>query len=606
MLNRASTPHRSSVVLILCVSLALAALPATIPAPALAQPTPTPTPTPRVTEVTVRGLERVPASVVLDSIGVRVGELLSQERLRADAAAIVATGWFADANVRLEPFRDGVRVVFLVLENPVIAQVTVEGNTVIRTPDVLQALDVPVGQVLNVIRLRDGARAIEKLYEERGFVLARVADISITGNGDARLHLVITEGRIEAVEYKGLVKTRRYVVERGAVVRPGQLFNVNELNRDLQRIFNLELFENIQARPRPGSRPDLVVIEIEVKELRTQQARIGLGYSDRTGIVGLIEYSERNWRGRHQTLTVRFERGMGERNLPSLTGPGATNYLLTFRDPWIDGRRTSMDISLYQTTTTDAEYTGGIVTSRFNLDRLGSSIVFARPLDLHTTASFRLRSERALIAAQPLDPSKPPCDTAPDDPACARPLPTTFTPGRTIALSLGGVRDTRDHRLAPTRGDRISLSTDLGIGALGGDFGFGKYALDYSRYFSLGPAVVVSRLSLGASHGTLPLQEQFSLGGPASLRAFPVGRFRSTSQALVNLEVRMPLGGLIRQLQEFTGVAYVDVGSAPISTNVSLGYGVAVSVSTAVGPIRIDYAFGPEGRQTWLTIGHPF
>jgi outer membrane translocation and assembly module TamA len=29
-------------------------------------------------------------------------------------------------------------------------------------------------------------------------------------------------------------------------------------------------------------------------------------------------------------------------------------------------------------------------------------------------------------------------------------------------------------------------------------------------------------------------------------------------------------------------------------------------VQTPIGPIRIDYAVGQEGRQTWLTIGAPF
>jgi len=548
----------------------------------------------------------VPASVVLDSIGVRVGELLSEERLRADVASIVATGWFADATVRIESYRDGVRVAFLVVENPMITQVTFEGNTVIPTQELVRALNLPLGQVLNVIRLRDGARAIEKLYEERGFVLARVADIAIAANGEVRLRLRITEGRVEAIEYKGLVKTQRYVLDRGAIVRKDRVFNINEMNRDLQRIFGLELFENVQARPQPGTTPETVIVEIEVKEQPTQQARFGLGYGDRTGIVGMLEYSERNWKGRNQSIAVRFERGLGDRNVPTLTGPGPSNFSITYRDPWFDARQTALDVSLYESNTADFEYTGGTVVSRFMLNRLGSAIGFARPLGPVTTASIRLRSERTVITPLPLDQTTPPCDTNPDDPLCPKPPPSHFTPGRTVAVTLAGVRDRRDHRYTPTKGDRMSLALDFGIQVLGGDFGFGKYTFEYSRFFPAGSGVLVGRTLLGASHGNLPLQEQFSLGGSSTFRGAMLARYRGPDVALLNLEYRTPLGGLARQLKDFTGIIFADAGGAPISAGIHFGYGIGVSINTPVGPIRIDYAIGPEGRQTWLSLGQPF
>ncbi len=580
--------------------------PATSPVPAASPtPEPSPTPVPRVAEIVVRGIEGVPESVVLESIGVRVGELLSQERLRADVAAILATGWFADASVRIEAHRDGVRVAFLVVENPVITEVIIEGNTVIPSADVQRTLNLPAGQVLNIVRLRDGARAIEKLYEERGYVLARVVDIGVTANGGARLRLRISEGKVEAIEWKGLVKTQRFVVERNMVVRPGRVFNINELNRDLQRLVGLELFENVQARPRPGSAPDAVIVEIELREQRTQQARFGLGYSDRTGIVGLIEYSERNWQGRNQTISVRYERGLGERG-PNLLGPAPSNFLVAFREPFMDARNTSMDVALYQSTSTELQFTGSTLTSRFSVERLGSAISFTRPLDPQTTLSLRLRSERAQIFALPLDPFAGSC-ADPDDPACPKPLPSNFTPGRTVGLTLVGIRDTRDSRLTPTKGDRLNLSLDGAIPGLG-DFAFLKYSAEYTRYFPVGSSsVVVGRTIMGLSVGSLPIQEQYFAGGPSTLRGAPYARLRGDSLAIINLEFRTPLGFIARQLREFTGAIYVDAGTSPISTsNVHLSFGVGVSVSTAVGPIRIDLAIGPEGRQTWLTIGHPF
>lgn len=556
----------------------------------------------------MRGLERVPSSIVLDSIGVRVGELLSDERLRADIAAVIATGWFADANIRIEPMRDGVRVVFLVVENPTIQEVVVEGNTKISTADILRGLNVATGQVLNVTRLRDGARAVEKLYEERGYVLARIVDVAITANGATTLRLRIAEGRIEAIEYTGLTKTKRFIVERGRMVQVGGIFNVNDLNHYLRRLVDLDLFESVQARPKPGAAPESVIIEIEVKEQRTQQARFGLGYGERTGIVGLIEYSEKNWRGRGQTLTVRAERGLSsDRNVPLGTDTGAANFLLSFREPYLDARATIMDVTLYQNSTTETEYLDSLLNARFSLERLGSLIAFTRALDPRTSVTLRLRSERAAISALPLDPNSPYCRVSPDHPLCARPLPSLFSPGRTISISLAGARDTRDSRTAPTKGERISLSVDLGLAILGGDFGFGKYSAEYSRYIPGGSGTFVGRAQVGFSTGALPFQEWFTLGGPSTLRAYPTGFQRGTSSTVFNLEYRLPLGLFARQFREFTGIVFVDAGGAPISARaIKLGYGVGVTFGTAVGAIRIDYAVGSEGTQTWLTIGNPF
>ncbi len=588
--------------------------PTTPPAPGQApspvpSPAPSPPPPPKITEIVVRGLEHVPESVVFDSVGVRVGEFLSDERLRADIAAIVSTGWFADANVRVEPWRDGVRVAFLVVENPAIAEIIVEGNTVISSGAILQALNLPAGQVLNLIRLRDGTRAVEKLYEERGYVLARVADVGIVTNGSVRLRLRIAEGRVEAIQYKGLTKTQRYILDRGAVVVPGRIFNVNELNKDLQRIFAIDLFENVQARPVPGSTPDAVVVEIEVKEKRTQQARFGLGYSDRTGIVGLIEYTESNWKGRDQSVTVRYERGLGTQNLPSHTLP-PSNFALIFRDPWFDAKQTVMNISLYEAITAETDYsTRGVVSSRFNLDRLGSTIGFTRPIDPLTSLTLSLRSERANITATPLDlTSTTPCPPVPPVPPTPNPcpLPQHFSPGRVVALSLGGTRDSRDSKTTPTKGERLGAQVDLGLALLGGNFGYTKVSAEYTRYFPAGTTVIVGRVLTGFSLGNLPLQEQFIVGGPQTFRALPVARFRGNNFALLNLEYRAPLDGLARMLKGFTGIVFTDVGAAPISSSLQFGYGLGVTVGTPVGQIRIDYARGSEGTQTWLTIGQPF
>lgn len=569
------------------------------PPPAPQQPAPPPAPQPqrRVVAIEVRGNRRVPTERILAAVThVKVGEPFTDEPVREDLRAINELGLFTDVTARTETVDDGVRVVFIVTENPLITEVIVEGTSVIGAEEIRRALGVPTGEVLNLNRMREGTRAVQKLYADRGYVLARITDtatVPVEGTTDqARLRVRIAEGVIEDVRFQGLRKTRPATARRHIrETTTGTVFNANALNRDLQRLFDTGLFESIRARPEPGADPDTAVVIIDVTEARTAQIGGGVGYSSRDGLLGFVEYRDRNWRGLAQTVALRAERG--------IQGAGRFNYEVTFQEPFLDAQRTAADLGLYSRTTTDQEYSAGSISSRFELQRTGAFIALTRPLDPTTTGTLRFRSELTEITPLPLDAS---------DPASPVVAPSLLSPGRVISFALTGLRDTRDDRLKPTRGERISLSLELGLQALGGDFGFTKYVLDYQRLFPVGAnAQIVGRLLVGTASGTLPLQEQFLLGGSSTVRALPGGRFRANSIAVVNLEYRFPLGRLIRQLGEMQGIVFVDAGSAPIQpSTVQIGYGVGVAIGTPIGPVRIDFAFGPEGRQTWISIGAPF
>src|SRR5437870_1122163 len=127
------------------------------PGPPPAQPQPSPTlvppspfvpqpgvppqtlPPQKVAEIVVRGNERIPTEQVLRVVSTKVADPLNEEKLRNDVQAILNLGVFTDAVVRIEPVPDGVRVVFVVAENPLVQKIEVMGNTVVGTADILKA-----------------------------------------------------------------------------------------------------------------------------------------------------------------------------------------------------------------------------------------------------------------------------------------------------------------------------------------------------------------------------------------------------------------------------------------------------------------------------------
>jgi outer membrane protein insertion porin family len=596
-------PITARSMLILCVIASLLAWPASEisaqqpPAPQPPAPQPPAQQQEIVREIDIRGNQHVPtADIAAQITQTKIGAPLRQEDVQADIRAIIDMGLFADATARLESIPGGgVRVIFLVIENPVVTEIIIEGNTVIPTADILKALDIPIGQVLNIRRMRGGVAAVEKLYEDKGFVLARIADTSIIPVDGGRLRVRIAEGQIEAIRFRGLNRTRPRIVERQLTIKPGQVFNINELNANLQRLSQLQLFENIRAQPEPGTDPDTVVLIIEVEEARTSSISGGVGYSTLQGLLGFVEYQDANWRGLGQTVTLRVQRSLLERGAPV-----RFNYDINFREPYLDSQQTSLDLALYSRASVETEFKArGTVRSRYQLSRIGSSIALARPLGTNTLVSLRLRSEETAFDVLPKDPTKPGSPKVP---------PKRLTPGRVISITAGGGRSTLNDPRVPTSGERQLVSLEVGLPFLGGQFGFTKTNLDYMRLFpTRNNAYFLARASAGFGTGNIPVQEQFALGGSSSLRALPFGALRANSVFVANLEYHFPLGTFIKELGEIQGIVFADVGNAPIRfTDVRIGYGVGVMVKTPIGPVRLDVAFGQGTTQTWISIGSPF
>src|SRR3989475_8967170 len=131
--------------------------------------TPAPPPPP-VKRIEVAGNAKMTSEQILAAVTeTKVGEPFSDEKLRADVRAINDLGWFADVSARLEQEQGGVVVVFLVTENPAIADIIVEGNTAVTADEVRAVLGVPIGDVLNLTKMREGARAVQKLYADKAF-----------------------------------------------------------------------------------------------------------------------------------------------------------------------------------------------------------------------------------------------------------------------------------------------------------------------------------------------------------------------------------------------------------------------------------------------------
>lgn len=571
----------------------------------------------RIAEVVIRGNINVPQEAVMAKISAKPGMEFDQSIMDRDRAAIRDMGFFSNVTPRMENVPQGVRIIYDVQEYPRLTEVRITGNTLFSTEQIREVLRTQAGKLLNHNDLAADVEAINRLYMQKGYFVNIDPDaVGLDRENPSILNLPLAEVQVETVKVTGLRKTKdRVVLREMRYTRPGQLYNLESIQKDLQRVYNTDLFEDISYKAEIGSDLSKVLVTVNVAEKRTGQFNIGAGYNNRQRLIGFLELYETNLRGLGQTLGVRLERG-GLAN--------ATNYEVNFAEPWLDRRNTSLSFSVFDKTIyrfNTGMFSTGPTTigdeDRYDERRKGVIATLSRPLSEVTRAYLGLRSEAVVT----------------NNPAVSPGEIFIKQDGSVSALSLRLTRNTRDVDFDPASGgfDSLTVETalanlkDVGTAIAGGFVGqatFNKVSIDIRRYFSPQGRrrtlaekkhVYAIRLYAGRSFGKMPFFEQFFLGGAETLRGYPEDRFWGDNVALLSMEYRAPLA------QNLVGVAFVDVGDAwggrygtineftqHSNFKPSVGAGIGIRVRTPIGPLRLDYGFGREGGRTHFSIGNIF
>ncbi len=611
--------------------------------PAQPQPSAAPEPQVLVAEVVVSGAEGELQDEVYRAIRTQPGRVTTRSQLQEDINAIFATGFFSNVRAQPEDTPLGVRVTFIVEPNPVVRSVRLEGSRVLTQAEIDKIFSPQYGQILNFRRLQTGIRQVNQTYQSRGFVLGQVVSAPKTDpNGIVTLE--VAEGVVEDIQIRFLNKedeptqgkTREFIITRELSLEPGEAFNRNEFQRDLQRVFGLGIFDDVQVALEPGQDPRRVVVVLNVKERRTGTFAFGAGLSSASGLFGTVSYQEQNLGGNNQRLGAEVQ----------LATRGEFLFDVSFTDPWIAGDpyRTSYTVNLFnrltrpfifdggnrdvnlfpETTdddddgTPDRDDEGNILFQEGDdprVNRLGAGVTFSRPLSQGLlqgwTASVGLQYQRVSIRDGDLDIVRDACI---NPPSCTRTEQLSFSgtgQDDLTSLQAGIVRDLRDDPLRPTRGSLVRLTTQqyipIGLGSILGNKLIGSYSYYIPvRFtnFNEGPQALAFNLQAGTAVGDLPPYEAFSLGGSNSVRGYGEGELGTgRSYTQFSAEYRFPLfsivgGALFFDAATDLGTASSVLGQPAVvrdKPGSGFGYGIGVRVQTPLGPIRVDYGLNNEG-----------
>lgn len=568
-------------------------------------------------------VDGIPAEVQGEYVALlksHIGDTLTVDAIKADIAALGATGYLSEINPVITVVPEGVKVAYKVTVNPIVKSVQFEGNTVYSNEMLVNYLNVQPNTVLNTVQVGERIQGINAAYNRDGYILARVNDLAVDENGV--LHISITEGIVEDIVPHGNKKTKDYVILREFNQKKGQPFNKFLVRRSVEKVYNLGYFDDVNVRLLEGSTPDKVVLEIDVLEHKTGTITLGAGYSDSDGFVGIVEVGEDNLRGTGDKVKVHWEFG---------GTAGYKNYSVSYLRPWIDDKGTSLGLTIFDREDTYTDYNSdGEDISEYVKTQKGVSVSLGRQTGEYTRDYVTLETRKDgwkfdedensgynyAAGAGEGPKTQEEANRFPGyswnngkyDFAGDNYIDNNF--GRTNSVTWQKVFDSRDNIYDPKRGKRLSGTVQWAGHGLGGDFDYYKFTGEYRSYKQIGKDQVLAfRARLGWAQGDVPYSALYTLGGADTLRGFEDDQFRGKKMYNATLEYRVPI------FNKVTGVLFTDMGDAwdaphvtwyddDKSFNISVGAGVRIS--TPIGPIRLDYGVSKDDKKFHFSFGGQF
>ncbi len=484
------------------------------------------------------------------------------------------------------------------------------GDLLFEKSELADGLTLASGEKFSISKRNSDIQRLTEKYQDLGYafvnVIPRMAIQDETRTVD--IDYSFEKGNpvyFGEIRISGNTKTHDKVIRRELRVIEGELYSGSKLRISRENVERLGFFAPgevlFNTQPRKDQ-PDVLDVEISIKERSTGTITLGAGYGTVQKFFFTTQVSEINMAGRGQSISLSANYS-ADRLTRSVN--------LGFTDPYAFDTRWSAGFDLFAINFP--------IPNRYLTRKLGFDLRAGHWLSDYSQFFVTYKNE-GLRITQVRDPE---IDTSTDD-------------GVLSSVVFSYVRDLRNNRFETTAGNYQSASLETaGIAVLGGDKQFFKLAFN-NRYYRrlVGDLVFRNSIEFGrlfqAGDRDVPNAERYFLGGPNNLKGydfFSIGPTRVTSTGS-----RVPVGGKVQMLGLFEleyplikeaglkTVVFYDAGnsflnfpgtdSEPFTLRTDAGFGLRWF--SPIGPLRFEWGFPFKPRPGESTtvfqffIGPPF
>ncbi|HKK02240.1 MAG TPA: outer membrane protein assembly factor BamA [Desulfuromonadales bacterium] len=412
-----------------------------------------------------------------------------------------------------------------------LGKISIEGNKKFKDAILLRQFKRSRGGWLRSKVIDDGVKAIEKIYQNTGYLYAQVQpEVVEADKYVANVIIHVDEGdqyKVGRIEFKGNTRTKDKVLRRSSSVQEGYVLNLGALKNSLRRIGQLDFFKIDESDPVDfdfNNQKKTVDLTIKGREGDRTELLVGGGWSQVDGFFGQFSVKTRNFMGRGETLAADLQ-----------TGKYRKYYDFSYFSPWFMDRPQSIGIQIFRH---DLDYSV-LLGSQYVQKTRGATFTYGRNLGLFSSLSFDFSRYNATDDLQVNGPGG---------------IPITQNYHRKVAsIRPTFVYDSRDSRLEPTVGKRFSLSVEYAGGVLSGDTYYVRPEVGFSLFHPVTRYPVKTLFAVNfqaglikpfGGHGLFPL-DRYYLGGENTLRGFGYRTIsvRDKNGNFITDATGFPLGG---------------------------------------------------------------
>ncbi len=524
----------------------------------------------KVTGNAVTGLSSVPERVAEEMIDLPVGECIKRSEIQEVMSRLQGSVYFSNVDIRAKQGTtpDSIRLVWSLTERQLIDEPISIGSIHITDVTVFpwEVAAEAVGEITQdpvdnyeLLRVLEG---LFDLYYRNGYVMV---EFQVGALEDGKLILAVQEGKIGQIEIAGNEKTKGYVIRKVFDMEPGEILNKHRLAVYYQELMSLGYFNSVNVDPQwSDGHVDISVSVVESKKLGGINGSIAFS-PESGGLVGKLDYSQKNLFGTGQDLSFSFTRGLV--NDESATWNLGYSTVAFFRG----FERVGLD--LYRQTDEREVDEGDTITYL----TLGASGSVSYPVLDYTDLKISFKHEEV---------------TSSED-EVSYPVNSVTT---------GISYDDVNNPSFPTSGNRRLISLEKAGGFAPGP-SYTKVNLSWIQFSQLynnlpfvGEREQVFAVRLAAGWGSdISLSESYSLGGPSTIRgtsASSVGKLVYT-----NFEYRVAV------VEGLSALVFLDAGVSLDEVKLSSAkgsFGIEFGIEAAGMYVRLDAAWvlGPD--MSWI------
>ncbi|MDY0083277.1 MAG: patatin-like phospholipase family protein [Ignavibacteriaceae bacterium] len=456
--------------------------------------------------------------------------------------------------------------------NPVIKRIDLIGISQVQSERISSVFSSLKGERFSGSKVLDALLQFIEIYRKEGFSLAGIQSIDFDID-EGRLRIFVDEGIISQIEISGNEKTNKNIITRELKFEQGDYFKIKDIKEGLVNLRSTKLFNNIDVVVKEKNGQNILTVKVDEKP--SSLLRISFRSDNEYRAQFGFDLRDENFFGTGTELGLILFGGLDNRAY--ILEQKANRVFDTYFTYKINGFYKFNDVHVYN----DIPLTG---STRFSREEVGlyRQIFYGISLGVGTQVgrfgNLILEGKYQFDQINNIDNQ-----------------PTEAYKTKIVSLKASTTIDTQDKYPFTENGVYFSGYYETALSVLGGEVGYSNIGFEYKNYFKLSSSSVISpSFKFGFADKTLPLSQQYSIGGQESFFGMHDNEYRGRQIMLASLMYRYKLPFMIF-FDTYLKLRY-DLGSTWAFQeqirfkDLRHGIGTSISFDTPIGPA--EFAVG--------------